>query len=93
MTIISIIKDLETDASNRYEAINTCSYRSDWLSRVKSEDIPIVEQIKGKTREDTYDILLPYLEDKYKKNDIKISKKLKDAQEIIDKYKDFISTL
>lgn len=90
MTKISIIKDLETDASNRYEAINTCNYRSDWLSKAKPEDMPIIEEIKGKTREDTYDILLPYLKEKYQKNDIEISKKLKDAQEILDQYKDLI---
>ena len=90
MTKITIIKNIETDASNRYESINTRNYRSDWLSKARPEDMPIVEQIKGKTREDAYDILLPYLEEKYKKNNIEISQKINEAQEKLDKNKDII---
>ncbi|MEI8252842.1 MAG: hypothetical protein WCG25_03735 [bacterium] len=45
MTKISVVKDLETDADNRYNATNNCSYRSDRKKFVKSEDLPIVEKI------------------------------------------------
>lgn len=90
MPKISVIKDISTDANNRYEAVNKCTYRSDRKKNAKPEDLPIVEKITGKTKEDAFDILLPYLEEKYEKNDIEISQKMKEFQEVLDQNKDAI---
>lgn len=50
----------------------------------------MVEKITGKTQEEAFEILLPYLEDKYKKNEVEISQKMKEFQETLNQYKDII---
>ena len=90
MPKISVIKDLMTDANNRYEAVNKCTYRSDRKKNAEPGDLPMVEKITGKTQEEAFEILLPYLEDKYKKNEVEISQKMKEFQETLNQYKDII---
>jgi hypothetical protein len=90
MPKISVVKDLMTDANNRYEAVNKCTYRSDRKKNAKLEDLPMVEKITGKTKEAAFEMLLPYLEDKYKKNEVEILQKMKEFQEVLNQYKDII---
>lgn len=92
MTKLSVIQDVATDADNWYNAVNTCTYKSNWKLRAKPEDKPMVEAISWKTKEEAFDLLFPYLEEKYENNKELITKKKQEAEEILGQYKDEIFT-
>lgn len=58
-----IVRDLEKDAWNWYDACNKTGHGVDWKQRI---DDSIAANIVGKTRGKAFDFLLPYLDEKWK---------------------------
>jgi len=93
MTKLTLVENIITDANNRYEAINPTEWKDhwfDWKSQARPEDKPMVEQISWKTKQDAFDILIPYLEDKYKSIDFNLSKKKQIAEKFLEQNKDVL---
>ncbi len=64
MSTISIKVELniDRDAGNWYEACNKISHGTDWKQRISGE---LRDKIVGKTREEAYEFLFPYLKSLY----------------------------
>jgi hypothetical protein len=88
MTKLTIIQDLETDANNWYESINTCKYQSDWKSYAKPYQKHIVQQIENKTKEESFAILTPYLENLYNTNKQTTEQRIQEVQQLLEQYKE-----
>ncbi len=57
-----IVWDIEQDAWNWWNGCNQIGYGVDWKRRIDSE---IAAKIVGKTKDEAFDFLLPYLNEKY----------------------------
>ena len=91
MTKLTLVQDLLTDANNRYEAINPNSFQDhwyDWKEQASPEDKPTVKKIFGKTQKEAFDILVPYLEEKYKDTEWLLSQRKQIAEEFLEHNKD-----
>lgn len=75
--------DLEKDAENWWQACNRISHGTDWGSRI---DPDILSHIKGKTKEDAYKFLIPYLQKKYLKEKKIIDTFIKETTTFFDSY-------
>ncbi|MFH0873720.1 MAG: hypothetical protein V1846_02660 [Candidatus Komeilibacteria bacterium] len=73
-----IVRDIYRDAWNWWDACNKASFGVDWKSSVSD---PIVAQIIGKTQEEADQLLLPFLDNKYKQEEAKIQKFIADTTE------------
>lgn len=61
-----ILLDVNMDAWNWYAACNRTGFGVDWKQRIDSE---IADKIVGKTRQQSDEFLLPYLRDRYEKDE------------------------
>lgn len=62
-----IHKDRYQDAWNWWDSCNSINFGTDWSKKIESK---IAKQIKGKTKKEALDFLLPYLKDKYYETEI-----------------------
>ena len=90
MTKITLIQDIEKDATNRREACNRISHGRNRKEFAKPEDKEIVNQIVGKSKEDALLLLIPYLEKKYQERKQDIDTKREKANKGLQKRKDQI---
>lgn len=54
--------DIKEDAWNWFVGCNRTNYRSDWTQRAPKD---VLEKIHGKTKEEAYSFLMPFLKQKY----------------------------
>ena len=82
MYSLKLVLDKRKDARNRFDACNKTSH---WVNRKERIDKDVADKIVGKTEDEAYVFLLPYLENLYKKNEEGLNKVLKFGQELIDR--------
>lgn len=68
MPNITIKLDIEKDAWNWWGACNKISYGMDWKMRIEPE---LREKITGKTQDEAFSFLIPYINNIYLENDSK----------------------
>lgn len=81
--------NLEKDANNRRCAMNAFTNGRSYES-MPEEDQTILSQIKWLTQEEANNILLPYLDQKYKNNHEEIDEAVNEMKTILDKQKNLI---
>ena len=81
--------NLEKDANNRRGAMNAFTNGRSYES-MPEEDLNILSQIKWLTQEEANNILLPYLDQKYKNNHEEIDEAVNEMRTILDKQKNLI---
>jgi hypothetical protein len=80
-----IVKDIQKDAWNWWEACNKSSHGMDWKTKAPQDALINIE---GKTQEVANEFLIPYLEAKYKEESDSLESFMKKSVKIFDQQGD-----